>query len=163
MRWLKKHKNGVNGAICIAVALALLVSLVIYAGRGIYDNEVVSFVAIFIALYACTRGVFTMVFDFKESDMGVSVYRHVRIELLNQLFFVYEHMIWVWGLLPIIEIGCLLFVRNEELPMWSAIVLGSVSITSIAVFSKPLIRKSHCLHKRLKEIENDLVKTNASS
>ena len=158
--WLKKHRNGVNGAICIAVALFLLVSLVIY---GIRENGTISGVTILIAMYAFTRGLFTMVLGFKENDLGLSVYKHVRIELYNKLFFVYERMLWIWVLLPVITICSWFVVGNEEGRKWCVVVMGLISMVLILVFTKPLIRKKRGLHKRIKEIENDLVETNASS
>ena len=84
--WLKKHRNSVNGAICIVIALVLLVSLVIYGCRGNVNDGVVSVVTMLIAMYAFTRGLFTIVLSFKEKDLGLSVFRYVRIELYNQLF-----------------------------------------------------------------------------
>ena len=161
--WLKKHKNGIDGAICIVVALVLLVSLAIHGCRGTSNNDAVSVVTILIALYALTRGVFTMVLDFRENDLGLSVYRHVCIELYNQLFFVYERMFWIWALLPCMTACCWFIVGDEETRKWIVVVIGVISVVSIAVFTKPLIRKHRCLRKRIKEIENDLVKTNASS
>ena len=161
--WLKKHKNGVNGVMSIAIALVLLVALMIYGHRGTSDNDAVSVMTILIALYALTRGVFTLVLDFRENDLSLSVYRHVCVELYNQLFFVYERMFWVWALLPGMTACCWFMVGDEETRKWIVVVMGAVSVVSIAVFTKPLIRKKRCLSKRIKEIENDLVETNASS
>lgn len=161
--WLKKHKNGLNGAICIVVAIVLLVSMMIYGGRWTSNNDAVSVVTILIALYAFTRGVFTVVLDYRENDLGLSVYRHVCMELYNQLLFVYERMFWIWVLLPVLTACCWLIVENEETRKWMVAVMGTISIASLAVFTKPLIRKRRYLRKRIKKIENDLVKTNASS
>lgn len=161
--WLKKHRNSVNGAICIVIALVLLVSLVIYGCRGNVNDGVVSVVTMLIAMYAFTRGLFTIVLSFKEKDLGLSVFRYVRIELYNQLFFVYERMLWVWFLLPMITVCSWFVVENEEWRKLGVVVMGSISILLIAVFTQPLIRKKRCLRKRIKEIENDLVETNASS
>ena len=161
--WLKKHGNSINGAICIAIALVLLVTLVIYGCRGNINHGVVSVVTMLIAMYAFTRGLFTMVLGFKENDLGLSVYKHVRIELYNKLFFVYERMLWIWVLLPVITICSWYVVEIEDWRKWGIVVMGSISIVLMSVFTQPLIRKSRCLRKRIKEIENDLVETNASS
>ena len=161
--WLKKHRNSLNGAICIVVAIALFVWIVVYGGNGGSNNDAVSVVTILIALYALTRGVFTMVLNFRENDLGLSVYRHVCIELYNQLFFVYERMLWIWVLLPALTSYCWLMVGNAETRKWMVAVMGTITIVLLSVFTKPLIRKRRYLRKRIKEIENDLVKTNASS
>ena len=159
MRWLNDHKKGVSGMICIAVAVVLLVSLVSFG----WSVCVASVGAVFLAVYAFVRGAFTIVFDLKENNLGEPVYQRVLIDLYNQLFFVYEKMLWVWALLPIIVIGCLLFIEDLVARKWIVVVIGSISIVLIAVFSKQLIRKRRYLCKRIKDIEKDLVKTNASS
>ena len=163
LRWTKRHKNGMNGAICIAVSLVLMVSLAVMRGKVTLGNSLVSSIAIIIAVYAFARGIFTIVFDYKENELGTVVYQHVLVELYNQLLFVYERMLWIWVILPIIIIGCLVFIEDLETRKWMVVVLGALFVALSALFSKGLLHKRKQLRNRIKEIENDLGKTNASS
>ena len=73
-------------------------------------------------------------------------------------------MLWLWMMLPLLIVASpIVFSKNLEGTKWIFVVIGIVYVVLLAVFSKTLIRKRRHLQKRIKEIENDLVETNASS
>ncbi len=163
VRWFKKHKNGVNGTICICVALVLLVSLAVLKSKMASSNPMLPLSVIIIAVYAFVRGVFTIVFDFRENNFGVPVYQNIRIALYNQLFFVYERMLWIWFILPVIIVGVLVFIEDLEMRKWVVIMVGSIELLLLALFSKRLLQKHRKLRNKINRIEQDLVEKNASS
>ena len=164
MRWMKQYRNCIDGALCVAASLFLVVSLAFLGNDAISNYCLVSGLVVVIALYALVRGVFTLAFGLKENDLGLSVYQHIRVELYNQLFYVYEKMLWLWMMLPLLIVAStFVFSKYLEGIKWIYVVIGIVYVVLLAVFSKTLIRKRRHLRKRIKEIENDLVETNASS
>lgn len=170
LAWIKRHGEGVSGALCISVSLVLMGGLLCAPSdiKAASDTKYTAFVTLIIAVYAMVRGILALAFDKKCNDMGLSVYRHICVETYNQLLFVYEKMLWLWGMtpillaiLPLIAGRCGLEVTHGLRILYFTATTGYIII--LLVYSKPLVIKRKRLKNKLSTLESDLDKTTASS
>ena len=59
-------------------------------------------ITVIIAIFCLVKGIFTLLFYFKEKKYDVSVNKFIIQELYNQLYFIYERLFWLWLMIPLI-------------------------------------------------------------
>ena len=121
------------------------------------SNLTVWIAALIISLYCLTKGVFTLFFYRKERRFEASVHQYAILSVHNQLFFLYERMLWLWLLLPIL-IGTaptVIYLLSGQNIGTTAYRLTSaiLYVTLLLVCSRPLFRKYRRLRKELEEIQ----------
>ena len=146
--WLKQHRNGFSGIVCLAVAV-LLPTLLVTQMKQIasmpHNLGVITFTVV-LAWYCLVKGIFTLLFQAKEIEFGISVHKHLITSAYNRLYFVYEKMVWMWFLAPILLATLPSFLGlNSSMTYW--IITSIVYLVALASFSRPLWRKM----KQLKE------------
>ena len=101
---LSQYQNGISGCASLLAGVLLLAVLVLEAKEAIItgSNLTVWIAALIISLYCLTKGVFTLFFYRKERRFEASVHQYAILSVHNQLFFLYERMLWLWLLLPIL-------------------------------------------------------------
>ena len=156
---LSRHKNGISGCACLLAGVLLLAVLVLEAKEAIItgSNLTVWIAALIISLYCLTKGVFTLFFYRKERRFEASVHQYAILSVHNQLFFLYERMLWLWLLLPIL-IGTaptVIYLLSGQNIGTTAYRLTSaiLYVTLLLVCSRPLFRKYRRLRKELEEIQ----------
>ena len=156
---LSRHKNGISGCACLLAGVLLLAVLVLKAKDAIItgNNLTVWIASLIIALYSLTKGVFTLFFYRKERRFEASVHQYAILSVHNQLFFLYERMLWLWLLLPIL-IGTaptVIYLLSGQNIWTTAYRLTSaiLYVTLLLVCSRPLFRKYRRLRKELEEIQ----------
>lgn len=146
--WFKLHRNGISGIVCLAVAV-LLPTLMLSEMKQIAmtpHNLSVAIITILLALYCLTKGIFTLLFQAKETEFGTSVHQYLITSAYNRLYFVYEKLVWLWVLPPILLATLPSFLGwNDSKVYW--IIAVSLYIVALLSFSRPL----WCKMKRLKE------------
>lgn len=156
---LSRHKNCLSGCACLLAGVLLLAVLVLEAKEAIItgSNLTVWIASLMIALYSLSKGVFTLLFYRKERRFEISVHQYAILVVHNQLFFLYERMLWLWLLLPVLigtmpAIISLLNGQNIGTTVyWFASAV--VYVTLLLVCNPLLFRKYRRLRKELEEIQ----------
>lgn len=153
--WLKQHRNGISGIVCLALAV-LLPSLLVLQMKQIvlspYNFGIITFTVV-LAWYCLVRGIFTLLFQAKETEFGTSVHQYLITNAYNRLYFVYERMVWLWFLTPVLLATLPSFLGlYDSMIYW--IIASIIYLVALASFSRPLWRKM----KQLKEEINQLNK-----
>ena len=153
--WLKQHRNGISGIVCLAVAV-LLPTLLVTQMKQIaltpHNLGVITFTVV-LAWYCLVKGIFTLLFQAKETEFGTSVHQYLITNAYNRLYFVYEKMVWLWFLAPVLLATFPSFLGlNGNMTYW--IIASIVYLLALVSFSRPLWRKM----KQLKEEINQLNK-----
>ncbi len=156
---LSQHQNGISGCASLLAGVLLLAVLVLEAKEAIItgSNLTVWIAALIISLYCLTKGVFTLFFYRKERRFEISVHQYAILVIHNQLFFLYERMLWLWLLLPVLigtmpAIMSLLNGQNIGTTVyWFASAV--VYVTVLLVCNPLLFRKYRRLRKELEEIQ----------
>lgn len=156
---ITRHKNGISGCVCVFAGLLLLLALILKSKEAFITegNLTVWITLLIITLYCLTKGIFTLFFYRKERHYEVSVHQFAVLSVHNQLFFLYERMLWLWLLLPILigTIPTIIFLLSAEdigtTIYWS--VSAIVYVTMLLVCSRPLLRKYRKLRKELEEMQ----------
>lgn len=156
---LSQHQNGISGCASLLAGVLLLAVLVLETKEAIItgSNLTVWIAALIISLYCLTKGVFTLFFYRKERRFEASVHQYAILSVHNQLFFLYERMLWLWLLLPIL-IGTaptVIYLLSGQNIGTTAYRLTSaiLYVTLLLVCSRPLFRKYRRLRKELEEIQ----------
>lgn len=161
--WLLRHKNAIEGTICIITSIIILIFVFGKIQKSdiiSLNNLIVGIVAGIIALYAFTKGVFTILFHIKEKQWEYSVNYMIHTRLINQLYFVYERMFWLWILLPLVLIALPFIAVNwitiqEGTTITYCMTAGIIYLTTLIVFSKRLWEKRQAIIFKIKDIENE--------
>lgn len=102
--WFEQRKNGISGVVCLVVAI-LLPALMVLQLRQIlltpYNFGIVTVIMV-LSLYCLVKGIFTLLFQSKETEFGTSVHQYLITNSYNRLYFVYERMVWLWILFPVL-------------------------------------------------------------
>ena len=161
--WFLKHRNAIEGTICIITSIIIL----IFVFGKIQKSDIISLNTLIvciaggiIALYPFTKGVFTILFHFKEKQWEYSVNYMIHTRLINQLYFVYERMFWLWILLPLVLIALPFIAVNwiimpEGTAITYCMTAGIIYLTTLIVLSKWLWKKRKAIISRIKDIENE--------
>ena len=102
--WFKQHKNGISGVVCLVVAILLPTLMVLQLKQILltpYNFGIVTVIMV-LSLYCLVKGIFTLLFQSKESEFGTSVHQYLITNSYNRLYFVYERMVWLWILFPVL-------------------------------------------------------------
>lgn len=157
--WLARHVSAVSAVACLVVALVLLVSWVGRMGQPSFsfNESLVRFAVLIIALYCLVKGVFTLAFHLKESKFDVSVHQFLIKEAYNRRYFVYEKLVWLWVLLPALLVMVpALFGIAADYQRYYWLVAAAVFIVVVFVFSLPLVRKLKQLKQEIKQLNNQI-------
>ena len=153
--WLKQHRNGISGIVCLAVAVLLLTLLVLQMKQIVlspYNLGIITFTVV-LAWYCLVKGIFTLLFQTKETKFGTSVHQYLITSAYNRLYFVYEKMVWLWILLPILLATLPSFLGwNDSKAYW--IIAASLYIVALLSFSRPLWRRMKHLRKEIKQLND---------
>lgn len=153
--WLKQHRNGISGIVCLALAVLLPSLLVLQMKQivlSLYNFGIITFTVV-LAWYCLVRGIFTLLFQAKETEFGTSVHQYLITNAYNRLYFVYERMVWLWFLTPVLLATLPSFLGlYDSMIYW--IIASIIYLVALASFSRPLWRKM----KQLKEEINQLNK-----
>ena len=153
--WFKQHKNGISGIACLVVAIMLPFLMALQLKQILltsYNLSIVT-VTVVLSLYCLVKGIFTLLFQSKETEFGTSVHQYLITNAYNRLYFVYERMVWLWIFLPI-----LLFILpsiiglNNSATYW--IIAASLYIVTLLSFGRPQWRKIKQLKEEINQLDN---------
>ena len=102
--WFKQHKNGISGVVCLVVAILLPTLMVLQLKQILltpYNFGIVTVIMV-LSLYCLVKGIFTLLFQSKETEFGTSVHQYLITNSYNRLYFVYERMVWLRILFPVL-------------------------------------------------------------
>lgn len=156
---LSQHQNGISGCASLLAGALLLAIMISETKEAIItgSNLAVWIAALIIAFYCLTKGIFTLFFYFKERRFEASVHQYAILSIHNQLFFLYERMLWLWLLLPILigTVPTVIYLLSGQNIGTTAYWFTSVVLyaTLLLVCSHPLLRKYRQLRKELEEIQ----------
>ena len=134
----KKHdyKNLVSWIVCVLSAIILVISIFVIRNDSVsFNNSMVLFVAVVLAFYIGLKGVFTLLFYFKENRMFATVYKYSLVYLYNQLFFAFNKQ-WlvlyiicssIFVLILVFAFGAALFRKIKKLQYKIKEIKGIVS------------------------------------
>ena len=153
--WFKQHRNGISGIVCLAVAV-LLPTLLVLQMKQItltpYNLGIITFTVV-LAWYCLLKGIFTLLYQAKESEYGTSVHQYLITNAYNRLFFVYERMVWLWFLTPVLLATLPSFLGlNNSIAYWS--IAFVIYIVALLSFSRPLWRKMKRIKAEIKQLNN---------
>ena len=157
----KKHdyKNLVSGIVCVLSAIILVISIFVIRNDSVsFNNSMVLFVAVVLAFYIGLKGVFTLLFYFKENRMFATVYKYSLVYLYNQLFFAFEKIIWLYLFIPLIllflpKIVSEFVVFNKQWLVLYIICSSIFVLILVFAFGAALFRKIKKLQYKIKEIK----------
>lgn len=136
--WLKRYKNGLSGVLCVVISLFLIITILLHSSYFLssFNNLMKMAIVAIIALYCLVKGVFTIIFQFKENEYYLSVNQYFIIGLYNKLYFVYEKLCWLYFLGPILLLFCV-FVRISSFIL---ILLFLFYFVVLLLFSPRLVK-----------------------
>ena len=98
--WFAENRTAIDGVLCIMVGMLLLIVMML-KWTFLSGNGIATCLLLFlIAVYALVKGVFTMLFFRDKRRLDEEVNKFILCNLKNRLYFVYERMLWLWGVLP---------------------------------------------------------------
>lgn len=153
------YKNLVSGIVCVLSAVILVVSVFLMKNDTVsFKNSMVMVVAIVLAFYICVKGVFTLLFYFKEKQMFNAVYKYNLVYQYNQLFFAFEKIVWFYLFIPFFLVFLPKIVSEFVVldKQWLVLYIICSSIFAlILVFAlgATLFRKIKKLQYKIKEIK----------
>lgn len=157
--WFIRNKIAISGVACIATALLLFVLLLIHImGSKNEMNFAIIICCSIIGLYAFVKGIFTLLYFRTINKIDNGVYKFMHNNLRNQLFFVYEQMLWLWVLLPcVLTFFPIIFVQNtpiqEGFYRIYLISVGIIYLIIVFVFSRIVCRKRRKILSEINHIE----------
>jgi hypothetical protein len=153
--WFKRHKNGISGIVCLVVAILLPTLMVLQLKQILltpYNFGIVTVIMV-LSLYCLVKGIFTLLFQSKETEFGTSVHQYLITNSYNRLYFVYERMVWLWILLPVLLITLPSIIGlNKSATYW--IIAASLYIVSLLSFGRPQWRKMKQLKEEINQLDN---------
>ncbi len=156
--WVVRNKIAISGGGCIVIALLLFVLLLVHIiGSKEKTNLVVIICCSVLGMYAFVKGVFTLLYDRTINKTDNEVNKFMLDNLKNQLYFVYEQMLWLWILLPFVLLVLPLVVGQstpiqESFFMGYYILVGVLYLILVVVFSKMLCRKKRKLLSEINQL-----------
>ncbi|MCR5658042.1 MAG: hypothetical protein K6G25_01805 [Bacteroidales bacterium] len=158
--WFKQYRNGISGIACLAVA-ALLPTLMALEMEQIavtpYNLGVITFTVI-LTLYCLVKGIFTLLFQVKETEFGTSVHQYLITNAYNHLYFVYEKMVWLGGLLPLLLATLPSFIGLSGSTLYW-VIASIFYVVAVLSRSRPLWRKMNQIKAEIKQLNNQQINT----
>lgn len=150
--WLKRYKNGLSGVLCVVISLVLMISILLHLSWFLssFNNLMKMAIIAIIALFCLVKGVFTIIFQFKENEYHLSVNQYVIIGLYNKLYFVYEKLCWLFFLGPILLLFCV-FVK---IPSFILILLIVFYLVVLLLFSPRLVKHRNQIKNEISLLKN---------
>jgi hypothetical protein len=153
--WFKQHKNGISGVVCLVVAILLPTLMVLQLKQILltpYNFGIVTVIMV-LSLYCLVKGIFTLLFQSKETEFGTSVHQYLIINSYNRLYFVYERMVWLWILFPVLLATLPSFIGlKNSMTYW--IIAVSLYIVALLSFGRPQWRKMKQLKEEINQLDN---------
>ncbi|MGI6718068.1 MAG: hypothetical protein ACOX4D_02805 [Bacteroidales bacterium] len=157
--WFKRNRVAIEGILCIILSLFLIVMLFIQNFNFINLSTLFLYASWFIiAIYTLIKGIFSILFFIKSCKLSTETSKFILIHLKNQLYLVYEKMIWLWLLLPLIIIIfpfiiLKFFTLRKDTILIYAISTGICYLIALLVFSKSLWNKRKRILTKIQEID----------
>lgn len=150
--WLKRYKNGLSGVLCVVISIVLMISILLHLSWFLssFNNLMKMAIIAIIALFCLVKGVFTIIFQFKENEYHLSVNQYVIIGLYNKLYFVYEKLCWLFFLGPILLLFCV-FVK---IPSFILILLFVFYLVVLLLFSPRLVKHRNQIKNEISLLKN---------
>ncbi len=158
--WFVQNRIALEGIACIAVSLAVATTLAVNF-HSFKDMPLTFMYGIIVSVYVLVKGLLTLFFFNSKRKLDYSVNMFRLSQLKNKLFFVYEHMLWLWFLTPGI-LAVLPFVLAEcrKMPEHTLLLYcvcsGLLYLFALCLFSRPLVRKRRRLKAEIEEIKSSI-------
>lgn len=153
--WFKQYKNGISGVVCLVVAILLSTLMVLQLKQILltpYNFGIVTVIMV-LSLYCLVKGIFTLLFQSKETEFGTSVHQYLITNSYNRLYFVYERMVWLWILFPVLLATLPSFIGlKNSMTYW--IIAVSLYIVALLSFGRPQWRKMKQLKEEINQLDN---------
>ena len=158
--WFVQNRIALEGIACIAVSLAVATTLVVNCS-SFNDMPLLFMFGIIASVYVFVKGLLTLFFFNTKRKLDCTVNRFRLSQLKNKLFFVYEHMLWLWFLTPAILVALpLVLAENNKMPehtLWLYCVCsGLLYLFALCLFSKTLLRERRSLKAEIEEIKSSI-------
>lgn len=152
--FLYKNKNVISGIMCIisSIILSIIILTRISCLQFVMRDIVIVVITVIITIFCLVKGVFTLLFYFKEKKYDVSVNKFIIQELYNQLYFIYERLFWLWIMLPLILL-VLPFICANTLRFY-LLLIPIIVIVEISL-SKKIIKRYTNIKREINLINDD--------
>ena len=108
-------------------------------------------ITVVLAWYCLVKGFFTQLFQVKETGFGAYVHQHLITHAYNQLYFVYERMVWLWFLAPVLLATPPSFLGlNDSMAYW--IIASIIYLLAFASFNRLLWSKMKQLKHEIQQL-----------
>ena len=157
-----KHIHLIQGTVCVLTAFLLFLIIVVKIKQLAFNfsDLALSFSILLIATFCLTKGIYTLIFYFRESELSQSVCQFLLSNAYNQLYFTYERMLWLWVLTPVLIIAFPVFVKhymvvsNWFTSVYYLIVLAYGVL--LLLFSKSLCHKKRYWKNEIDRLSKEL-------
>ena len=153
--WFKQYKNEISGIVCLVVAIMLPILMALQLNQILltpYNFGIVTFIIV-LSLYCLMKGIFTLLYQSKETEFGASVHQYLITNVYNRLYFVYERMVWLWILLPVLLVTLPSFIGiKNSMTYW--IIATSLYIVALLSFGRPQWHKMKQLKEEINQLDN---------
>lgn len=117
-----------------------------------YNFGIVTVIMV-LSLYCLVKGIFTLLFQSKETEFGTSVHQYLITNSYNRLYFVYERMVWLWILFPVLLATLPSFIGlKNSMTYW--IIAVSLYIVALLSFGRPQWHKMKQLKEEINQLDN---------
>ena len=148
-QWLKRHRNGISGVVCIL--LSGLLPFLLWQQASSKNFFWLSFVIVVFAIYCLVKGIFTLLFHAKENQLGTGVHQYLLANAYNRLYFIYEKMVWLWFLLPLTIAMLSVFIPLNKNSIYWLLICGIYSAVLLCS-SRPLWRRMRQVREEIKQL-----------
>ena len=157
-----KHTHLIQGTVCVLVSFFLLWIIVVKIKQlaFCFSDLVLLFCTLLVAIFCLTKGIYTLIFYFRKSELSQSVCQFLLSNAYNQLYFTYERMLWLWVLTPVLIIAFpvsakhYIVVSNWFTSVYFLIVLAYGVL--LLLFSKSLCHKKRYWKNEIDRLSKEL-------
>lgn len=110
--WFVSNKTAIDGVLCILVGALLVAAMVLKWSYLSSNGFIACLIVLVIVVYAFVKGVFTILFSIQKRHYDNEVNKFMLCNLKNRLNFIYERMLWLWVIIPIILLYCAFALRR---------------------------------------------------
>lgn len=162
-KWeVRKHTHLIQGAVCVLVAFLLFLIIVVKIKQLAFNFSylVLLLCTLLIATFCLTKGIYTLIFYFRKSELSQSVCQFLLFHAYNQLYFTYERMLWLWVLTPVLIIAFPVFVKHYMVVSnWFTSVCFLIVLAYgvlLLLFSKSLCHKKRYWKNEIDRLSKEL-------
>ena len=157
-----KHIHLIQGTVCVLASFFLLWIIIVKIKQlaFYFSDLVLLFCTLLVAIFCLTKGIYTLIFYFRKSELSQSVCQFLLSNAYNQLYFTYERMLWLWVLTPVLIIAFPVFakhyivVSNWFTSVYFLIVLAYGVL--LLLFSKSLCHKKRYWKNEIDRLSKEL-------